>query len=157
MFNILNAPITIFIRPKYTMVTYGRYVTFAHLCRVASYLRAFRGNAMGRNAEVRFSCRVKWSRNVTQWWWWNRREREKRRKNGRGKENTWKKRRKRKRKRGSKMRMHNKWNCSEKKETVITNPCRCVFSSVLSRVMEGRACKTIFLRKYGRQESKGVI
>lgn len=80
MFNILNAPITIFIRPKYTMVTYGRYVTFAHLCRVASYLRAFRGNAMGRNAEVRFSCRVKWSRNVTQWWWWNRREREKRRK-----------------------------------------------------------------------------
>lgn len=80
MFNILNAPITIFIRPKYTMVTYGRYVTFAHLCRVASYLRAFRGNAMGRNVEVRFSCRVKWSRNVTQWWWWNRREREKRRK-----------------------------------------------------------------------------
>lgn len=45
----------------------------------------------------------------------------------------------------------------KKKETVITIPCRCVFSSVLSRVMEGRACKTIFLRKYGRQESKGVI
>lgn len=116
MFNILNAPITIFIRPKYTMVTYGRYVTFAHLCRVASYLRAFRGNAMGRNAEVRFSCRVKWSRNVTRNSGGGIVEKGRSaEKNGRGKENTWKKRRKRKRKRGSKMRMHNKWNCSEKK------------------------------------------
>lgn len=109
MFNILNAPITIFIRPKYTMMTYGRYVTFAHLCRVASYLRAFRGNAMGRNAEVRFSCRVKWSRNVTRNGGGGIVEKGRSaEKNGRGKENTWKKRRKRKRKRGSKMRMHNK-------------------------------------------------